>query len=642
NASSRGQNSRRKPGRTNRRRARDVRAGPGRSSRRRVGVPAPQGRGKANGSGNGSSAASDDGGRAGQSGTADRQPDGAAGTGSSPPTGSQVDPQHPKPNDQDLEFERTPVPDAAAQQQIEKLIRSGDLQEDFEAADAPQGRLALARKLLAEGTKPQDDVTSAYVLLRLARDEATGLGEAGTALAAVDEIGQRYQIDVLVEKVKTLEAASKATSTPAHGRTLLEKTLGVMDEAAAAEDFQAADRLLRIARSTAPRVREGVLARGELSKLVKTRAAKIDRLKENRQPGQPAPTGSGEVFDPRVLPVFGSSDASEAAVDRALKWLAEHQQADGSWSFDHTGPPCKKRCRNPGTLAAAPNAATALALLPFLAAGDGPRQGEFRENVADGLNFLKSRLNPLGPTVATLYEPRAGQMRPHALGTIALCEASAVSPDRQTRKAAQSAVNFIVASQNADGGWPPQPQLPAQQAGPSSIDPTGWNLAALRTAQWAGLQVPRKTLKQARAYLKGMRTEDKIGYRPDENSAGRDDTATAVAVLCQMYLGWPHEENELVDYVATLGKPGPSTAGQFYLNYYNSQVMRHHGGAAWDAWNAALRDQLVASQASDGHTAGSWHVRGFHWSNRQGGRLFCTALAALMLEVSYRHPPLYH
>ena len=146
---------------------------------------------------------------------------------------------------------------------------------------------------------------------------------------------------------------------------------------------------------------------------------------------------------------------------------------------------------------------------------------EFRENVADGLNFLKSRLNPLGPTLATLYEPRAGQMRPHALGTIALCEASAVSPDRQTRKAAQSAVNFIVASQNADGGWPPQPQLPARQPGPSSIDPTGWNLAALRTAQWAGLQVPRKTLKQARAYLEGMRTEDKTANE-NEKAAAQD------------------------------------------------------------------------------------------------------------------------
>jgi len=622
--------------RPNRRRAGDDRRPPRRPSR------GPQGSDQTNQPGNGSAAPS------GVANPADGSPGAESAPESSPITTAQLDPQAKRANDQELEFERTPVPDAASQQQIEKLIRNGDLQKDFGAADTPQGKLALARKLLAEAVKPQDDVGSAYVLLRLARDEAAGLGDAGTALAAVEEIGKRYEIDLLGQKVETLEAASQVKSASADNRTLVEKALGVIDEAAAADDFQAADRLLKIARPAASKVREGVLSEGVLSKLVKTHAKRIETLKENHQPGQPdpkelpsQPDGPGEVFDPRVLPVFGSSDASEAAVDRALEWLAEHQKADGSWSFDHTGPPCKKRCPNPGSLAAAPNAATALALLPFLAAGNGPRQGKHRENVAGGLDFLKSQMRPLGPTLAALYEPRARQMPSHALGTIALCEASAVSPDRHTRKAAQSAVNCIVLTQNADGGWPAQPQRPNQQPGPSSLDPTGWNLAALKTAQWAGLQVPKKTLKQARAYLDGMRTEDKTGYRPNEDSAQPDPTATAIAVLSQMYLGWPHQEPELVDYVAGLGKSGPSTTGQFYLNYHNCQVMRHHGGPSWNAWNTALRDHLVATQAGEGHAAGSWYRRRPHWGTRQGGRLFCTALGALILEVYYRHPPLY-
>ncbi len=602
----------------------------------------PQGNDQTNQPGNGSAAPSD------VANPADGSPGAESAPESSPTTGAQGDPQAKKPNDQELEFERTPVPEAASQQQIEKLIRNGDLQKDFEAADAPQGKLALARKLLAEAVKPQDDVGSAYVLLRLARDEATGLGDADTALAAVEEIGKRYEIDLLGQKLNTLEAASRGKTASAHNRTLVEKALGVIDEAAAADDFQAADRLLKIARPAASKVREGVLSEGVLSKLVKTHAKRIETLKENRRPAPPdakhlpaRPDGPGEVFDPKVLPLFGSNQASEAAVDRALKWLAEHQKTDGSWSFDHTGPPCKKRCPIPGSLAAAPNAATGLALLPFLAAGNGPRQGEFRENVAGGLDFLKSQMRPLGPTLVALNEPKSGRMPSHALGTIALCEAGAVSPDRQTRKAAQSAVNFVVLTQNPDGGWPAQPQAPAQQPGPSSLDPTGWNLAALKTAQWAGLQVPKKTLKQARAYLDGMRTEDKTGYRPSEDSGQPDPTATAIAVLSQMYLGWPHQEKELVDYVAAVGKSGPSTKGQFYLNYYNGQVMRHHGGPTWNAWNTALRDHLVATQAGQGHAAGSWYVRSTEWGNRQGGRLFCTALGTLILEVYYRHPPLY-
>jgi hypothetical protein len=64
----------------------------------------------------------------------------------------------------------------------------------------------------------------------------------------------------------------------------------------------------------------------------------------------------------------GAGKGTESAVEGALRWLAEHQNANGSWSFPHTpGGKCNGFA-NPGS-AQSFMGATGLALLPFLGAG---------------------------------------------------------------------------------------------------------------------------------------------------------------------------------------------------------------------------------------------------------------------------------
>ena len=66
-----------------------------------------------------------------------------------------------------------------------------------------------------------------------------------------------------------------------------------------------------------------------------------------------------------ALTVGNAADASEQAVALALAWLVQHQNLDGSWSFDHrSGGNCQGRCSQPGSMASARNGATAMALLP--------------------------------------------------------------------------------------------------------------------------------------------------------------------------------------------------------------------------------------------------------------------------------------
>jgi hypothetical protein len=60
----------------------------------------------------------------------------------------------------------------------------------------------------------------------------------------------------------------------------------------------------------------------------------------------------------------------------------------------------------------------------------------------------------------------------------------------------------------------------------------------------------------------------------------------------------------------------------------------------WAQWNSTNRDYLVREQANEGHEKGSWYFGRSHF-NQVGGRLYCTAMATLTLEVYYRFMPIY-
>jgi hypothetical protein len=131
---------------------------------------------------------------------------------------------------------------------------------------------------------------------------------------------------------------------------------------------------------------------------------------------------SGDAFSgrgegrTRLAAAAGASPQSEEAVARALEWLAEHQMSDGGWDFDHTkSEKCRNRCSSPGSLPQARNAATGLALLPFLGAGQTHITGEYKKQVKDGLYYLKRNMQ-VSPQGGSFLEP-GGQMYAHGIAS---------------------------------------------------------------------------------------------------------------------------------------------------------------------------------------------------------------------------------
>ena len=107
----------------------------------------------------------------------------------------------------------------------------------------------------------------------------------------------------------------------------------------------------------------------------------------------------------------------------------------------------------------------------------------------------------------------------------------------------------------------------------------------------------------------------------------------------RMYTGWQRSNPGLQRGVEHLHEWGPSEENIYY-DYYATQVMHHWGGPMWEKWNTQMRDYLVATQASTGNASGSWYFADDPGAE-EGGRLYCTAMAAMILEVYYRYMPLY-
>jgi len=376
---------------------------------------------------------------------------------------------------------------------------------------------------------------------------------------------------------------------------------------------------------------EAPVAAVEFEKIADQVAPTTDLLSTTESVVGSGLSGRGAEARAQMVREYGGTKMSEAAVAMALKWIANHQNQNGSWSFDHALDGRRCNCSKPGSMESSFNGATAMALLPFLGAGNTHKKGEYKKQVEAGLYYLTRSIKVNGAT-GDLTDS-GGRLYSHGLAAITLCEAFAMTKDRQLMAPAQMSLNFIVYAQDpVGGGW----RYKARQAGDTSV--VGWQLMALKSGHMAYLQVPPATIQGCYKFLDSVAANSGATY--GYTSPGAGQATTAVGLLCRMYMGWKKEEPALQRGVDQLAKWGPSK-GNMYYNYYATQVMRHTGGSKWDAWNKELRDFLVGAQEKgNGHNNGSWSMGTDHGA-RAGGRLYTTTLATMILEVYYRHMPIY-
>jgi len=328
--------------------------------------------------------------------------------------------------------------------------------------------------------------------------------------------------------------------------------------------------------------------------------------------------------------------ASEEALDRGLRWLAENQGPEGNWGSKDLG-------------------LVGMGALAFLSAGHTPGHGKYGPAVDRALGHILKNARPSG--LLNVSDARR-DMYNHGLATFVLGQAYGMTNDSRIGPVLDRALMLIASTQCDDGGW----DYTARRM------PRGHDLSlavmqakALRSALDSGLRVsPAVTglaLRSVREHYRsrsGLKNSDDAAIRAEPGIFTYDGNKSSVAmaacgVVCLQEFGqyddWRIERNmEVILANVRRWAPGERNgrvpAGA-YTMYYVGQALYQVGGNAWEEGYPQIRDSLIASQKlapSNQQQNGSWddglHVTG------SAGQLYGTAVGCFVLAIPNRYLPI--
>jgi len=360
---------------------------------------------------------------------------------------------------------------------------------------------------------------------------------------------------------------------------------------------------------------------------------------------------------------------TETSVVHALQWLVDHQSTAGYWDADefmyqdrYLDQPNSTGPGNPVNDVGL----TGLALLALQGHGNTQTKGVHKSHVSSGINWLREVQQdnglfgePVGNS--TLYN--------HAIATMAMGEAYYFSNRSPVLKPnMKRAVRLIHHARNNYGAW----RYDTEPDGSNDTSITGWMIFALKTAEENKLPVDKAAYASADTWFQSIedRNTGRTGYTFGDGGAGigsapsrqvdyierfpaeKSEALTAVALLSRIFMTdgkevrrWSdHPQYELMKKQANLIAAKPPHWDEddgsidMYYWYYGTYAMNQWGGTHWKNWKKAIEKALIPNQRlenKEDNFYGSWDPAG-PWG-RDGGRVYSTALCALILEVYYRY-----
>jgi prenyltransferase beta subunit len=326
--------------------------------------------------------------------------------------------------------------------------------------------------------------------------------------------------------------------------------------------------------------------------------------------------GSSPLWAVEENPEKTASDyitpAAERAIKKGLAYLAERQHDDGSF----------------GSGGYARNVAVCgLAGMAFMSGGSTPKRGPYGKQVQQCVDFLLAQTQDSGFIVVPDSSSH-GPMYGHGFATLFLAEAYGMTMQGEIRDKLSKAIDLIVQTQNAEGGWRYQPQRRD-----ADISVTICQVMALRAARNAGLFVPRDTIDRCIDYVK--RSQNPDGGFMYMIQGGQSAFPRSAAGVVALYSAGVYEGPEIekgLQYLMGFVPRGGAFSREshyFYGHYYAVQAMWHAGGKFWSEWYPAIRDELLARQRDDGSWPDSICAE------------YGTAMSSIVLQMPNNYLPIF-
>ena len=164
------------------------------------------------------------------------------------------------------------VPDEIATAKSRELLK--DLYGDqVSAATKPEDRVKLVREMLADASEMEANPADYYELLRIVRDIAGTCGDVATALQAIQLLEEKFQIDGLAMRLKSLEELGKFGQKPEVAKALPEMAKDVLILCIDRDDYDAAQKVAEHLLALARAARNG----GDVQRASQTVSASVLR-----------------------------------------------------------------------------------------------------------------------------------------------------------------------------------------------------------------------------------------------------------------------------------------------------------------------------------------------------------------------------
>jgi hypothetical protein len=178
---------------------------------------------------------------------------------------------------------RVPRPDDAALASALKEIKEV-YKADYTRKKTQEDIKAFAGKLFQAGVDTRDKPAIQFVLLQEARDQAARASDVDLALRAAAKLGEVFAVDIAEMSAQALEQASRAAASPTVALNSAADALALLDDAAEADDYTAADRLAKAAQTALGVITNKAQGSRSLEALAQYRANEMQACRKAYEP----------------------------------------------------------------------------------------------------------------------------------------------------------------------------------------------------------------------------------------------------------------------------------------------------------------------------------------------------------------------